>query len=61
MMIYPSTMVQLQELGVYFVFVVSGHFLCRFATTTPQTSKWLLAVGTYAAKVLAVVALHKAS
>jgi hypothetical protein len=38
-----------------------GAFPMQVATTIPQTSRGLLAVGPDMAKVLAVVALHKAS
>jgi hypothetical protein len=53
--------VQLQQLGVDSVVIFFGAFPMQVATTTPQTSRGLLAVGPDIAKVLAVVALCKAS
>jgi hypothetical protein len=44
-----------------FFILLFGVFLIQVATITPQTSRGLLAVGPDMAKVLAVVALRKAS
>jgi hypothetical protein len=44
---------QLQQLDVDSVFVLSRHSLMQVATTAPQTSRGLLAVGPHMAKIFA--------
>jgi hypothetical protein len=53
--------VQLQQLGVYSVFVSFWAFPMQVATIAPQILRVLLAVGPDMAKVLAVVALRNPS
>jgi hypothetical protein len=52
---------QLQQLGVDSIFVFSGKLPMQVATSAPQTSRGLLAVGPDMAKVLAVTDFRKAS
>jgi hypothetical protein len=54
-------MVQLQQLGLDSVFLLFRPFPMQVATTAPQTSWGLFAVGPDMAQVLAVVAPLKAS
>jgi hypothetical protein len=56
----PITRVQLQQLVTDSVFGFRT-FLVQIAINTPNTSRGLLAVGSDMTKILAVVALRKAS
>jgi hypothetical protein len=57
----PPITVQLQWLGIHSVFVFSGHSPCRWPPPYHKHQGGLLAVGPVMTKVLAVVALCKAS